>query len=358
MGLVPRGGTCNECHQYVLWGDLIRGCYRRAEGGTGAVQLEVEDELELSAEVLVEGSTTRRTGPKGKGKSRAPKKKARRRSLSEGRDSGSGELFDLDAISSGTDDGPPTVTTPKKRGRPRKDSSPSAKLSMDDVMARIRAPATVTQAQSPPAVLGSSSQLSSKLTMEDVLARLPSPSIPLRHDVMKGVRATPSRPKERLTRKRSHHTAAASHGLGDDGEFFDLNAISSGSDDESDGVPLAPTIAHTNKQLITDSPRSLASGSTRVAARPRIQYPNTEPQTTVSSYMSPSRIRRQRDATFHDAQLSFFDDHMDVREDIAWDSSDPEEVLTSSDQGLLRALSVLSVSSGPASPADIIELSD
>ena len=32
-GLVPRGGICTSCSTYVLWGDIIRGCYRRMTGG-------------------------------------------------------------------------------------------------------------------------------------------------------------------------------------------------------------------------------------------------------------------------------------------------------------------------------------
>ncbi|KAI9060064.1 hypothetical protein FKP32DRAFT_1656902 [Trametes sanguinea] len=31
--IIPRGGTCTACHSYILWGDVIRGCYRRHKGG-------------------------------------------------------------------------------------------------------------------------------------------------------------------------------------------------------------------------------------------------------------------------------------------------------------------------------------
>ncbi|KAI0366586.1 hypothetical protein BV20DRAFT_952080 [Pilatotrama ljubarskyi] len=31
--ILPRGGTCTECQSYILWGDIIRGCYRRRQGG-------------------------------------------------------------------------------------------------------------------------------------------------------------------------------------------------------------------------------------------------------------------------------------------------------------------------------------
>lgn len=30
--LIPRGGSCPTCLKYILWGDVIKGCYRRAKG--------------------------------------------------------------------------------------------------------------------------------------------------------------------------------------------------------------------------------------------------------------------------------------------------------------------------------------
>ncbi|KAI0634373.1 hypothetical protein C8Q77DRAFT_1056180 [Trametes polyzona] len=45
--IIPRGGTCKECHSYVLWGDVIRGCYRRRQGGvTPEAELEEADDQE------------------------------------------------------------------------------------------------------------------------------------------------------------------------------------------------------------------------------------------------------------------------------------------------------------------------
>lgn len=31
-GMLPRGGTCISCWRYTLWGDIIKGCYRRHTG--------------------------------------------------------------------------------------------------------------------------------------------------------------------------------------------------------------------------------------------------------------------------------------------------------------------------------------
>lgn len=50
--LVPRGGNCRSCHEYILWGDVIRGCYRRQKGGVvqpEEADTEGEDETEASA---------------------------------------------------------------------------------------------------------------------------------------------------------------------------------------------------------------------------------------------------------------------------------------------------------------------
>ncbi|CAE6536951.1 unnamed protein product [Rhizoctonia solani] len=43
-GLIPRGGICEACDHYTLWGDVIRGCYRRARGGLQQPASEQESE--------------------------------------------------------------------------------------------------------------------------------------------------------------------------------------------------------------------------------------------------------------------------------------------------------------------------
>lgn len=43
LGLVPRGGECPKCGDYVLWGDIVRGCYRRQAGGTAEPESEADD---------------------------------------------------------------------------------------------------------------------------------------------------------------------------------------------------------------------------------------------------------------------------------------------------------------------------
>lgn len=41
--MVPRGGECPGCQEWTLWGDLVRGCYRRKTGAVGAVAKEAEE---------------------------------------------------------------------------------------------------------------------------------------------------------------------------------------------------------------------------------------------------------------------------------------------------------------------------
>lgn len=56
-GLLPRGGNCKSCRSCVLWGNVIRGCYRRHQGGK-APQLEESDrEDDIEAEAQSDDST-------------------------------------------------------------------------------------------------------------------------------------------------------------------------------------------------------------------------------------------------------------------------------------------------------------
>lgn len=51
MDIIPRGGICRECHTYVLWGDVIRGCYRRQKGGANLVDNPDSEEESEKSEV-------------------------------------------------------------------------------------------------------------------------------------------------------------------------------------------------------------------------------------------------------------------------------------------------------------------
>ncbi|KAJ7647581.1 hypothetical protein FB45DRAFT_893830 [Roridomyces roridus] len=101
-GMIPRGGVCKSCRTYVLWGDIVRGMYRRSAGGT--VQLEGDDDALFLSDIDPE---VRATGTLSK--------QSRRKSQSS-----EGEVFDLD-VSSSSD------SPSRKRGRPRKASPVTAK---------------------------------------------------------------------------------------------------------------------------------------------------------------------------------------------------------------------------------------
>ena len=57
--LIPRGGTCTSCNTYVLWGDMIKGCYRLYKGQDGTIavldeELTEEDEEDEDASMADE----------------------------------------------------------------------------------------------------------------------------------------------------------------------------------------------------------------------------------------------------------------------------------------------------------------
>lgn len=110
LAMIPRGGECRSCRTYILWGDVIRGCYRRR--GDDAPQLEeddMEDEEEQSLEDAENGPPpTRRPSKKARGKTAsrrrggaAPRK--RPAALPE-EGSSEGEFFDLNNVSGSSEE--------------------------------------------------------------------------------------------------------------------------------------------------------------------------------------------------------------------------------------------------------------
>lgn len=43
--IIPRGGACPSCGEYTLWGDVIRGCYRRRAHGATVIGEDDDDEV-------------------------------------------------------------------------------------------------------------------------------------------------------------------------------------------------------------------------------------------------------------------------------------------------------------------------
>lgn len=223
--MIPRGGNCKGCQQYVLWGDLIKGCYRREKGGVGTILSEVEDDPEITqsessgVDLMYpepSGMTKKKKTPR---KAKASTKKVLLPSIAAG--SETGEFFDLDAISSGTDgsEEPQALATPRKRGRPRK-----VQIALP--------PPSPSLARKPPSRPLKLVQAEPALTMDAVISRLLPPSY-TQPAAKKQHKATAGK----AGRKRIHAIAASAE---ESGEFFDLNDISLGSSDEDDGVPSAP----------------------------------------------------------------------------------------------------------------------
>ncbi|KAI0089436.1 hypothetical protein BDY19DRAFT_103460 [Irpex rosettiformis] len=127
--MVPRGGDCHSCGEYTLWGDIIRGCYRRHTGGA-VIDEEDEDASEDELDAVVENEATddaseddllaampvkikkksrgrTATGkPRGQAKARMTVGKTKRSyhtGMHEDQASSEGEFFDLDVVSSSED---------------------------------------------------------------------------------------------------------------------------------------------------------------------------------------------------------------------------------------------------------------
>ncbi|KAJ2931293.1 hypothetical protein H1R20_g5854, partial [Candolleomyces eurysporus] len=161
--VIPRGGNCPSCSKYTLWGDIVRGSYRRVISTTAVPEIEPEEE-EREGELLVEGpnsdpekdlftsdseiaaGATPKAKRKGKcvepdlmsSRTKTKAKAKRRKSKSRVSRSSSGESFDLD-VSSSSDSGGLAAKTPGRGRKPKaprtqskKDTSPSHSTLADE----------------------------------------------------------------------------------------------------------------------------------------------------------------------------------------------------------------------------------
>ncbi len=209
--LIPRGGSCRSCSAYVLWGDIIRGCYRRQKGGV-VLESEVDaEEDELSGSEMDEDPQP----PQGRKRGRKPKSLTVPGPAEESEH----ECFDLDAISSCEESDVATQAPPPSPSKPRsriskkgtKKPSPSSKES----------------------VAGPSQPVKRGILCTYFLARSESDmSI-----------AAPKRTRKAVSQ---FHTQAT-QGSSSSGEFFDLNDIS--SDDEPDNAHVVPPRLQTVTRL-------------------------------------------------------------------------------------------------------------
>ncbi|KAF7362092.1 Structure-specific endonuclease subunit SLX1 [Mycena venus] len=115
-GMIPRGGHCRSCRTYVLWGDIIRGMYRRSAGGAILEEEEGDDDALFLSDIESDAALLPKTSKaKGKAKAASPN---RRGPLQED-ESSEGEAFDFDVGSSSESES----LSPRKPGRPRKNST-------------------------------------------------------------------------------------------------------------------------------------------------------------------------------------------------------------------------------------------
>ncbi|KAJ7668441.1 hypothetical protein DFH06DRAFT_198905 [Mycena polygramma] len=125
-GMIPRGGHCKSCQTYVLWGDIIRGMYRRSAGGAVPEEDEGDDDglflsdIEPDASPASDAPPPKTAKARGKAKAKAVGSPKRRR-LAVEQDSSEGEAFDFN-VSSSSESEPPSL---RKRGGPRKIPAPA-----------------------------------------------------------------------------------------------------------------------------------------------------------------------------------------------------------------------------------------
>lgn len=353
-GLVPRGGTCTSCKSYTLWGDVVRGCYRRSAGGSVPEDEEIPEDVqgELSSSeveqraILSPVSSTRKKLTKLKPEGAPPKAKKprQRKAVATHHVSSEGELFDLDVSS--TDEGSSTgLPIAKKQGKSRKVVLPE------------------------PQQVGSSGKESSPgppLPKKRARPRkAPVPKVP---EAGSSARKTPVKKTKLSNRTPTKFRVPLGHLQGSDesGEFFDFGALSEGTTSDDDGPSRGR--AKDNR----GAPAPLKVSSPKQGFTPRARLKPNSPQATRTTPSQMRRISPSRD--FHHQagtsrspfkpfpQLEPLGSHQNF-DDMSTDSDD---ILPAEDV-LMRAMSSLSVSSPAPSPIpgrrrydsmDVIEISD
>jgi len=125
--MVPRGGRCKSCKQYTVWGDIIRGCYRRmppSEVANPLLDIDtddmfVSDNLEVRGKTMPSGRTKKSASPTKHRKSSKEKGKQRLWSGSTSK-SHESEIFDLSNLVTSSESEDISGPVKRKPGRPRK----------------------------------------------------------------------------------------------------------------------------------------------------------------------------------------------------------------------------------------------
>lgn len=139
--VIPRGGECSSCGSYVLWGDVIRGCYRHKRGAVPQLEDEgdegdeVEDARATSSDESEAPPFKRSAIVNSKGKAAVGKGKTSRRAVAASpHSSGEVEFFNLEAVSGSDDDSASSVRStakPHTKGRAARGNVSSSQLVPD-----------------------------------------------------------------------------------------------------------------------------------------------------------------------------------------------------------------------------------
>lgn len=124
--LIPRGGHCPSCASHILWGDVVKGCYRRSAGGATVCE---DDEAGPNVDLLGPESDEDLAEPSGMSKKAKGKRKAKdhppptlatMKRKTKADSSSEGESFDF-----GESDA--DATTKKKKPKPNTKDPPRTK---------------------------------------------------------------------------------------------------------------------------------------------------------------------------------------------------------------------------------------
>ncbi|KAF9467364.1 hypothetical protein BDZ94DRAFT_1032958 [Collybia nuda] len=352
-GLVPRGGTCRSCETYTLWGDVVRGCYRRSTDGSVPEDEEIPEsergamsgsDVEQQAILSPTSSPHKKPGKRKPERALPATKKPRKKVLTMSHMSSEGELFDLDVSS--TDEDNSTGLLPSK-----KQEKPHCKV----VFPRIPqgGPSSKESSPGPP--------------LPKKRARPRKVSLPETPEAGPSISKTPTKKAKVSDRTPAKNRTNSNHLQDSDtsGEFFDFGALSEATTSDDD----APT--RRRGKVNQDPPVSLNFTSPQRGLTPSTRLRQNSPHavrtpTSRARFSSVPKSHHQESTSKSPfkpfPQLEPLDSPGDT-------STDSIETLPQAEDVLMRAMSSLSVSSLAPSPKpagqrycykdeDVIEISD
>ncbi|KAJ3975412.1 hypothetical protein EV361DRAFT_503113 [Lentinula raphanica] len=241
--MVPRGGNCPSCSNFVLWGDIVKGCYRRAAGEAVSVE-EDEEALDkmYNSDSLTEDKSTG-IGDKGQGKGKrkakaviSPRKKRERQSKGKGESgdtsgSSEGEEFDFDLIERERYSDDPEVRNGRSQRRKADTGSSPSRLRIGDTRLTIPTP-LVPAAASP---VRTRKPKSTTIDSSPSTARKPARAV--------------------HSRKKSQESS--------DGEFFDFDGVDNMSFSDDDEAQTQRKVARPKVVVATVSSPVMKRGRPR-----------------------------------------------------------------------------------------------